>query len=43
MEAVLADIAKKEAAAKNAKPEDFIDMRFVTELDKEGFFKKLSK
>jgi NitT/TauT family transport system substrate-binding protein len=34
MEAVLAEIADKEPAAKGAKPEDFIDMRFVTELEK---------
>ena len=26
-------------AAKNSKPEDFMDMRFVAELDKQGFFK----
>jgi ABC-type nitrate/sulfonate/bicarbonate transport system substrate-binding protein len=34
MEAVLAEIAEKDPAAKNAKPEDFFDMRFVAELDK---------
>ena len=34
MEAVLAEVADKEPGAKNAKPEDFMDMRFVTELDK---------
>lgn len=39
MEAVLADIAANDAAAKSAKPEDFMDMRFVAELDKQGFFK----
>ena len=42
MEAVLADVAATDAAAKSAKPEEFIDMRFVSELDKEGFFKKVS-
>jgi len=39
MEAVLADIAANDPAAKNAKAEDFLDMRFVIELDKQGFFK----
>jgi ABC-type nitrate/sulfonate/bicarbonate transport system substrate-binding protein len=39
MEAVLADAG---ASAKSAKPEDFIDMRFVAELEKEGFFKKFA-
>lgn len=36
MEAVLAEIAEKDPAAKNAKPEDFFDMRFVAELDKKA-------
>ncbi len=40
MEAVIADVAEKEPAAKSAKPDDFIDMRFVTELEKDGFFKQ---
>ena len=39
MEAVLADIAEKDPAAKTAKPDDFIDMRFVAELEKAGSFK----
>ncbi len=38
MEAVIADVPE----AKAAKPDDFIEMRFVAELEKEGFFKKLS-
>ncbi|HEY7167378.1 MAG TPA: ABC transporter substrate-binding protein [Candidatus Binatia bacterium] len=42
MEAVIADVAETAPAAKSAKPDDFIDMRFVAELDKEGFFKKLA-
>ena len=42
MEAVLADLGDTAPAAKSAKPDDFIDMRFVTELEKEGFFKKLA-
>ena len=40
MEAVLADVAVNDPSAKGAKSEDFMDMRFVTELEKEGFFKK---
>lgn len=39
MENVIAEGAVKDAAAKTAKPEDFMDMRFVAELDKQGFFK----
>jgi NitT/TauT family transport system substrate-binding protein len=38
METVVADVPD----AKAAKPDDFIDMRFVTELEKEGFFKKFA-
>ena len=34
MESVLAEIADKEPAAKGAKPDDFIDMRFVADLEK---------
>jgi NitT/TauT family transport system substrate-binding protein len=36
MEAVLAEIAEKEPAAKSMKPEDMMDMRFVAELDKKA-------
>lgn len=42
MEAVLAEIGDKESAAKTAKPEDFMEMRFVTELEKAGFFKQFA-
>ena len=34
LEAVFAELADKESAAKNIKPEDLMDMRFVAELDK---------
>jgi ABC-type nitrate/sulfonate/bicarbonate transport system substrate-binding protein len=34
MEAVLGEIAEKDPAVKTAKPDDFLDMRFVAELDK---------
>jgi len=36
MENVIADIAETNPAAKSAKPDDFMDMRFVAELDKEA-------
>ena len=36
MEAVLAEVADKEPGAKNVKPDDFLDMRFVAELDKKA-------
>ena len=39
LENVIADIAATDPAAKNAKPEDFLDMRFVAELERQGFFK----
>jgi NitT/TauT family transport system substrate-binding protein len=42
MEAVLAELGDKDPAAKAAKPDDFIDMRFVAELEREGFFKKFA-
>ncbi|MGH7765831.1 MAG: hypothetical protein ACREQP_00110 [Candidatus Binatia bacterium] len=42
IEAVIADVAKTAPEAKSAKPEDFIEMRFVAELEKEGFFKKFA-
>jgi hypothetical protein len=42
MEAVLAELGDKDLAAKAAKPDDFIDMRFIGELEKEGFFKKFA-
>ena len=36
LEAVLAEIASKDPAAKRIKPEDMMDMRFVAELDKKA-------
>jgi hypothetical protein len=42
METILAELGEKDPAAKTAKPDDFSDMRFVAELEKEGFFKKLA-
>jgi NitT/TauT family transport system substrate-binding protein len=42
MEAILAEVADKDPAVKTAKVDDFIDMRFVAELEKEGFFRKFA-
>jgi hypothetical protein len=36
-------MAKTEAKAKPAKPEDFVDLRFVRELDQSGFIDGLYK
>jgi ABC-type nitrate/sulfonate/bicarbonate transport system substrate-binding protein len=41
IEAILVEVGEKEPAARQIKVDDVIDMRFVTELEKEGFFKKL--
>lgn len=38
---ILTNLAEKEPRAREAKPEDFMDMRFVAELEKEGLFKRL--
>jgi NitT/TauT family transport system substrate-binding protein len=37
------ELGKRVPAAKDKKPEDFINMRFLNELEKEGFFKELYK
>jgi hypothetical protein len=39
----LEEVAKRLPGAKDKKPEDFINMRFLNELEKEGFFKELYK
>jgi len=41
MELILAELAEKEPKAKQARPEDFLDARFLDELEREGLFKKL--
>ena len=38
---ILNNIGEKEPKARQIKIEDFLEMRFVTELEREGFFKKL--
>jgi len=42
METILAELGEKDPSARAAKRDDFTDMRFVAELEKEGFFKKLT-
>jgi NitT/TauT family transport system substrate-binding protein len=41
IEIILGELAEKEPKAKQAKPEDFLDARFLDELEREGLFKKL--
>jgi ABC-type nitrate/sulfonate/bicarbonate transport system substrate-binding protein len=41
IETILAELAVSDPRARQAKPDDFVDMRFVAELEKDGFFKKL--
>jgi NitT/TauT family transport system substrate-binding protein len=43
MRTALEEVAKRVPAAKNRKPEEFVNTRFLDELDKEGFFKQLYK
>jgi ABC-type nitrate/sulfonate/bicarbonate transport system substrate-binding protein len=40
---VLDSLAPKDARAKKAKPEDFVDTRFIKELDESGFIDNLYK
>ena len=41
IETILCELAASEPKARQAKPDDFVDMRFVAELERDGFFKKL--
>jgi len=36
-------LAEKMPQAKNAKPEQFVDLSFLQELEKEGFFTDMAK
>ena len=38
---ILAGLVKEEPKAKTAKPEEFVDMRFISELDQSGFIDNL--
>lgn len=40
---ILEPLAEKDPGAKAAKPEDFVDMRFIKELDESGFIDELYK
>src|SRR5207302_10093774 len=40
---ILEPLAEKDPKAKAAKPEDFVDMRFIKELDESGFIDELYK
>jgi NitT/TauT family transport system substrate-binding protein len=42
IEAILAELAVSDVKARQAKPEDFFDMRFIAELERDGFFKKIA-
>lgn len=42
IDTILAELAVSDPKARQAKPDDFVDMRFVAELEKDGFFKKLA-
>jgi ABC-type nitrate/sulfonate/bicarbonate transport system substrate-binding protein len=41
IETILAELAVSDPRARQAKPDDFVDMRFVAELERDGFFEKL--
>ena len=43
MRYALDEVAQRVPAAKNKKPEDFVDTRFLKELEKEGFLKHPNK
>jgi ABC-type nitrate/sulfonate/bicarbonate transport system substrate-binding protein len=43
VETILTQLAEKDPKAKNFKPEDFIESTFYTELEKNGFFKSISR
>ena len=41
LEIILGELAEKEQKARQAKPDDFLETRFLDELEREGLFKKL--
>jgi NitT/TauT family transport system substrate-binding protein len=43
METIIGELAPTEPKAKTSKPEDFLDTRFVSQLEKEGFYKAGTK
>ena len=42
LEAIIGELAPTEPKARTARPEDFVDHRFVSQLEKEGLFKNVS-
>jgi hypothetical protein len=42
LETIIAELAPSEAEAKQAKPDDFVDHCFVSQLEKEGFYKNVA-
>ena len=43
IQTILDELAPKNPKAKTARPEDFVDMRFIKELDESGFIDNLYK
>jgi NitT/TauT family transport system substrate-binding protein len=43
METIIGELLPTEPKAKTAKPEDFLDTRFVAQLEKDGFYKAAAK
>jgi hypothetical protein len=43
MQNALDDVARTVAGAKNAKPEQFVDLRFLDRIEKGGLLKELYK
>jgi len=41
LEIILAELGESDPKARQAKVDDFLDMRFVAELERDGFFSKL--
>jgi hypothetical protein len=41
LETILAELRENDPKARQAKVDDFLDMRFVAELERNGFFGKL--
>jgi hypothetical protein len=41
LQAILDDVVKTEPRAKNVKPQDMVDRRYLDDLEKNGFFDKL--
>ena len=39
LETIISELAPTEAKGTQAKPDDFLDTRFVSQLEKEGFYK----